>query len=158
MRRRALLAAAGLSLAAPSSGCLDAALDAVDSTIRLGWLGVTNYDSEPHRFRIQVSRDGDVVHDSTRELAGATDSVAPGEAVECTWDGAPGSYRLRGRVDDRPWVEQSLDAALDGAPDCATARTVYDDLDSGELEFHVRAGCDRVADYSGGCRSVEPES
>jgi len=152
MRRRALLASAGTSIAS-LGGCLGTVRNAFHS-VRLGWLGITNYDTEPHRFRIQVRRDGDLVHDSTHRIRGGSETVAPGTSVECTWDGTPGSYHLMGRVDGGQWVTQSVDAALDGRPDCATARAVYDDLGDGELAFYVRAGCDRAADRDDRCPSV----
>ncbi len=144
-------------MAALSGGCLGTVRDALHS-VRLGWLGVTNYDSDPHRFRIQVRRDGDLVHDSTRRIRGGTETVAPGEGIECTWDEGDGSYHLMGRIDGGQWVERSVDAALDGTPDCATARAVYDDLDSGELAFYVRAGCDRAADREERCPNVGDDS
>lgn len=155
MRRRALLASAGASMAALTGGCLGTVRDALHSA-RLGWLGVTNYDSDPHRFRVQVRRDGELVHDSTRRIRGGSDDA--GEGIECTWDEGDGPYHLMGRVDGGQWVQRSVDAALDGAPDCATARAVYDDHDSGELAFHVRAGCDRAADRERRCPSVSENS
>ena len=146
MRRRALLGSAATLLTAASSGCLTSVQDTLDSSIRLGGVAITNYDLAPHRFHVRITRDGEIVHESTHDVRGRSESTVYGPALERTWGDVAGSYVLYGRSDDGPWVERSVDDALDGAPGCASARGVYDDLGSDEFEWYVRAECDRVSE------------
>jgi len=142
MRRRALLASVGVIATTVGSGCLGAVRDAVDSSFRLGTVSLSNYDTTPHRFQIRIFRDGELVHESDHDIDAKSGDIVPGVEIERTWDQVAGAFVLRGRVDDSPWVEQGVDDALDGAPECASARGVYDDLDSGEFEWYVRSKCE----------------
>ncbi|WP_157231412.1 hypothetical protein [Halostagnicola larsenii] len=126
-------------------------MDVLDSSSRIGWVGVNNYDTESHRFSVQVERDGSIVHESSHTIRGSEDNVIPGEAVDCTWGDAAGTHRIRARVDGNEWVEQSVDEAIDGSVDCVTARVNYGNLRSVALDIFIRENCDAVPEYNGGC-------
>lgn len=150
MKRRSILASVGVGLAASSAGCVESARDVLDSSSRIGWVGVSNYDTEPHQFVVQIKRDGSIVHESSRTIRGSEDNVVPGEAIDCTWGDAAGTHRIRARIDGNEWVEQSVDEAIDGSVGCVTARVSYGDLRE-TLDIFIRENCDRVPRYNGGC-------
>lgn len=157
MNRREFLASSGTVLASVS-GCVGTVSDPFNSALRLGWLGVSNYDTSSHRFQIRVERRNEVVHESTHTVRGREESVVYGNPLECTWGSSAATFVLHGRVDDADWVEQPLNRAIDGTPDCVTARGVYDDWKSKTFEFYVRAGCERVAEYDGGCSFTDGDA
>lgn len=122
----------------------------LDGSSRIGWLGVSNYDADPHRFEVRVKRDGSVVHESSHAIRGGEDDVAPGTVVDCTWGDTAGAYAIGARIDGNEWVERSVDEAIDGAVDCVTVRVSYGDR-SDELDIFARENCDDVPEYEGGC-------
>lgn len=147
MHRRVLLAAAGSTALAASAGCLTRVRDALDRTMRLGWVGAHNRDTDPHRFDLRVERDGTVVH----EIRGRDGSYVHGAVADCTWGDAAGRYRVGGRVDGGDWTWESLsrlDEAYRTPVDCATAQVLYA---GDEVAIRLQAGCGRVASWGGGC-------
>lgn len=150
MQRRQVLAALGLTAVSGGAGCTAPLRAVTTSPPRLGWMAVANYSPKPHRFRIEIERDGERVHESTHRLEGKPEGRIPGEVLDCTWGEAPGPYTFRGRVDESDWIERTVADALasyEGTPDCVIARAVY----RSELGFEVSPGCDGVSSYDGGC-------
>lgn len=157
MRRRALLASVGSVATVTSSGCLGFLDEGSDPSPRLGWVAVSNYTPEPRRFRVEIERDGSVVHESTHEVAGKTEGEVTGEVLECTWGDARGPYTLRGQVDGGGWVERAVEdavaekASIEGTPDCVIVDGVYGRDGSDGFAFEVQDWCEDVPGYDGGC-------
>lgn len=146
VNRRTFLATAGASVSVFGGGCLSL-LD--DSSIRLGFLDVGNFDSESHEFDVRVKRDGAQVHSSSHVIGGKDGNVVHGEAVECTWGRTAGEYRISARVDSNEWKNQSLlpaDTGVSSETDCVVVGVWYR-FDG--LEFQIESGCNR--DYDGMC-------
>ena len=146
MHRRSFLATAGTSVSLLGGGCLSRF---GDSSIRLGYLDVGNFDSEPHEIDVRVKRDGTQVHSSSHNLAGKDGNVIPSEAVECTWGRTAGAYTVSARVDSNDWKHQSLspeETWIDSETDCVTVGIWYR---TDELGIQIGSGCDR--DYDGIC-------
>lgn len=137
MRRRALLAAVGLSATVSTAGCLDSVLG---RELRLATVGVSNYDDDAHRFDLRVDRDGEVVHRSSHELRGRDDDRVYGAAPDCDWAGTPGTYEVSVRVDGGEWQSRSVAEVSDGwrdAVSCASTYVWYD----GAVWIDLRADC-----------------
>jgi len=145
MRRRAFLTTLAATGPGLGSGCLSS-LD--DSALRLGYLDVANWDTEPHRLEVRVARDGAQVHTSSHELSGRDTDRIPSEVVDCTWDDMPGEYTVSGRADDGARTEQPLrpSAVPDADADCLAVGVWYR---SGSVGFQIASGCD--SDYDGMC-------
>lgn len=161
MQRRAFLASVGLSTLTVSAGCLDSVRDAFAQPPRLGLVAVTNENSEPQRFQIQIERDGEQVHESTHHVEGKTERIIPGDVLECTWGDARGPYTLRGRVNETEWVEQSVADALttyEENPDCVIAEAIYGRGTSENFVFGVHPNCESVPTYTGGCSFANSNS
>ena len=137
-------------MAASSAGCVEFVRDTIDSSSTIGWLGVDNYDTEPHQFEVQVKRDGTFVHESSHTIQERGANVVHGDDVDCTWGDTAGAYRIRARIDGTDWVEQSVADAVDGTVGCVTARVTYGDRGD-SLDIFIRENCEEVPDYPGGC-------
>lgn len=151
MKRRALLASLGAATATTTAGCLSSIEDHLDTTVRLGWLGAHNFDTEPHAFDLRVERNGETVHESSHEVEEREDPVVHGAVADCTWGDAPGDYTVRARVDGGEWAARELseiDEAYEGDVDCVVSKVEYRE---GRVEILIRGGCDRVDSYDGGC-------
>jgi len=157
MRRRALLASCGFAAVAASSGCLS--LTSAPPP-KLGYVVVANYDTAPHRFQVQVLREETVVHDSTHDLAAATEQdsgavVGSSEVLECTWGAEPGPYVVRARVEGGEWIEQAVaetieDSSMEGV-ECVTGKVGYEQPGHSGLRVAIRDNCEDVPNYDGGC-------
>lgn len=103
-RRKTLAALAASALAGCTSfGRTDAHT--------LGCVVVSNYHDEPHAVGLRIERDGERVHESTRELPpvareGGTTDGHP-EVISSDWE-RDGRFVIRTRLDDGPWTETAL--------------------------------------------------
>ncbi|SFS49932.1 hypothetical protein [Halostagnicola kamekurae] len=150
MKRRSLLGSLGVTVVASSAGCVKSALGPFDNSSRIGWIGVSNYDTEPHQFGVRVERDDSIVHESSHAIQERKGNSLSGEAVNCTWGKTAGTHRISAKIDETDWVEQSVAEAIDGSVGCVTARVTYGDS-SDTLEIVIRENCDDVPEYNGGC-------
>lgn len=156
MNRRALLASLG-STAAVGAGCVAPLRDAAGPSVRLGWFGVHNADTESdHRFDLEVWRDGARVHRSSHEVPAAREFDDGGQrndgaVAEYDWGSTPGEYVVRVRADGGDWAEESVSAfAASEDVDCAIADAEY----RSTLHIYLVAGCDRDG-YEGTCSFVD---
>ncbi|MFB6296476.1 MAG: hypothetical protein ABEH66_06530 [Halobacteriales archaeon] len=160
MRRRTLLASGGIAAMGLLGGCVGAPRE---TPPRLGWVGVHNYSSEARRFRVEILREADVVHESTHEIEGRSEDTIPGEVLECTWGEEPGPYTIRARVDGGEWVEQSIADAIEDDPtmedpDCVVTTVQYMMGISETFTFRVRDTCGAVSGFDGGCSFANSET
>ena len=124
-------------------------LAAEETTTKLAWLAVSNYDeTSGHRFDVRVERDGEVVHESTHTVGKKPEDRIPGAVADCTWNDVAGRYVVFARMDDGDWTERSLTEEFDRVPECVTAEVRYW---SGSLAVWVQDWCDQVDGYVGGC-------
>jgi len=155
VKRRALLAALGVASTTTTAGCLDSMTDRLDTTVQLGWLGAHNFDTDPHQFHFRVERGGEVVHQSTHEVAAYEDPVVHSAVADCTWGDEPGGYTISARVDEGEWVSRDIseiDEAYENDVDCAIADVYYRDETT---KIYFQTSCDRVDHYDGGCGFAE---
>jgi hypothetical protein len=159
MHRRRFLAGVGTVTTGVIAGCLNSFGETDTSAMQLGWLGVSNFDTEPQTFELRVVRDDERVHSSTVDVSGLTEGFVPGHVAECTWDNSKGKYTVAARVDRKEWAEQRLSKDLDehhsgnfreGA-DCAAVSALYDQYDRGRFRFHITDCTRYVSGYEGGC-------
>ncbi|PSQ48372.1 hypothetical protein BRD15_05485 [Halobacteriales archaeon SW_6_65_15] len=147
MHRRTLLTALGATTATLGTGCLSSVEERLDPSVRLGWFGAHNFDTEPHQFDLQLTRDGTRVHHSSHEIRPRDGNYVHSGVADCDWGSASGDYVVRARVDSNEWKEASITEFLTSRePDCAVANAEY--RDDG-LQFFLRDGCDR--DWNGTC-------
>jgi hypothetical protein len=154
VKRRALLAALGITTPIATAGCLGSIADRLDRTVQLGWFGVHNFDTDPHEFDLRVERDGEVVHESAHEVAGFDGPVVHGAVADCTWGDEPGGYTVSARLDGGEWASRAIseiDELYENDLDCTTAEVQYR---RESTRIHFQPGCDRVDDY-GGCGFAE---
>lgn len=155
--RRSFLTAFGASAVVLSSGCIEEIRGEASSPPQLGWVAVKNYHPEAHRFDAQIIRAGSVVHEASHEVAGKTGGRIPGEVLECAWGAESGPFTLRGRVDDREWVEQSVanaidnNATMDGTTSCVIAEGAYAQYGDHKFAWQIQDWCGEVSTYNGGC-------
>lgn len=153
MRRRALLATLGSSMAVSTAGCLDTIADSFDEPIRLARLAALNFDSRAHQFDLRVDRDGETVHRSSHQIRGKDDEQLYGEEADCTWGSTPGTYEIAARVDGGEWTVRPLADVVDGWRDtveCATAEVWYE---AGDVWIRLQDNCGRLTerDLQDGC-------
>lgn len=161
MKRRPFLASIGVTTAGLGSGCLERLRGRSSPPPRLGWVSVSNYSADPQQFQVEIHRDGELVHESTHEVAGKPPERIPGDVLECTWGEERGPYTLRGRVAGTGWVERSVEDALSsdgGTPDCVVAEGVYGRGNSENFAFEVVPDCGGVPTYEGGCAFANSNS
>jgi len=145
MRRRRLLAALGITTAAAGGGCVSAVREAVNPSVRLGWFGVHNADTEAsHRFDLEVERDGERIHASSHDVEAAREFENGGQhndgaVADCDWGSTPGDYVVRVRVDGNEWVEASVtEFATSRDVECVVADAEY----RSTLNISLKGGCD----------------
>lgn len=91
--RRSLLRTVGAaSLSVPLAGC--SVLDDGPDGVVLGDLVVRNATPDPRTVRLELSRDGERVHEGTHTVEGASDDVGAVTAVDATWSSDPAVYEL----------------------------------------------------------------
>ncbi|ELZ79570.1 hypothetical protein KU306_02560 [Haloferax larsenii] len=127
MNRRSLLASIGATTTALTAGCISSLEETLGPSVRLGWFGVHNIDTEPHEFDLLVIRDGTEVHYSSHDVRGRTGSFNDGAVADCDWGDVPGDYEVAVRVDDGDWNERSVTSR---DADCVVANAQY--LDDSE--------------------------
>lgn len=149
--RRSVLRTLGSGAIAATTGCVDSVSDRLDSTTKLGWVGVSNLGASAHRFELRVSRNGDIVHQSSHRLQGDGGSVE-GASNSCVWMQTAGSYTIKIRIADGEWISQSVDEGIEGSTECAFVHVVYDGWNQDQFAFFVEPGCERVSQYDGRCR------
>lgn len=154
MNRRALLGSLGISLASSIGGCLEA-VSPPDTSTKLGYLGIENFDTEAsHKFDVRVERDGTVIHTSSHAVDATSGSTLGAAVVACTWDPVAGEYVISARVDGGEWTGQPIAPLFDTVPECVTANIRYGRLGSEELFVAASANCEQLRRVSLGC-SVE---
>ena len=155
MNRRALLGSLGISLASSLGGCLEA-MSSPDTSTRLGYLGIENFDAEAsHEFDVRVERDGTEIHASSHTVEATSGPTLGAAVVDCTWDPVAGEYVISARIDGGEWTEQPIWPLFDTTPECVTANIRYDRLGSEELFVAASADCEQLRRVSLGC-SAEP--
>lgn len=110
MNRRSLLASLAVTATVLPAGCLSSVRQSLDPTVKLGWFGVHNVDTDSHRFDLKVVRDGTRVHYSSHDVQGRaerTGSLNHGAVADCDWGSTPGDYAVGVRVDGGEWTETS---------------------------------------------------
>lgn len=157
MRRRALLAAVGLSTAVSTGGCLDTVFG--NDGIHLARFSATNHTADPVEFDLRVDRDGETVHRSSHRVRGMGDGRIHGAVADCDWASTAGEYEVFARADGSDWTSKPLEDVGDGwrdSVDCATALAeFYED----DVWLRVRADCDRhLPSASTGVCSVDRET
>jgi hypothetical protein len=159
MHRRRFLAGVGAVTTGVIAGCLNSSGETDTSEMQLGWLGVSNFDTEPQTFELRVVRDDERVHSSTVDVSGSTEGFVPGHVAECTWDNSEGKYTVAARVDGGEWAEQRLSKDLDEHPsgnfregaDCAAVSALHGRYERGGFRFHITDCTRYVSGYEGGC-------
>lgn len=142
MRRRALLASLGGTIATLSTGCLSDIEERLTPSAQLGWFGAHNFDTEPHLFDLQVIRDGTQVHRSSHEIQSRDGNYIHNGVAECSWGSASGDYTVPARVDGDDWIEESItEFVASKDADCALANVEYHNNEG--LRFVLWDGCNR---------------
>lgn len=159
MHRRRFLAGVGTVTTGVVAGCLKSFGETDTSEMQLGWVGVSNSDTEPQTFELRVVRNNRQVHSSTADVSGSTEGFVPGYVAKCTWDDSEGEYTVAVRVDGGEWAEQRLSKDLAEHPshevrngaDCAAVGAIYGGRYETEgFRFHV-TDCTHVSGYERGC-------
>lgn len=146
VQRRSFIATLGILIPAVSGGCVSSIRETVNPTTQLGWFGVHNADTDsPHRFDLEVKRDGEIVHSSSHRVEAAREfenggQYNDGAVAECEWGSTPGDYTVRVRVDQTDWIEKSVtEFATSRNVDCVVADVRY----RSTLNIDFKEGCDR---------------
>lgn len=85
----ACLAAAGLFILAGCAGVIGGTAE----DPRLGGVEIRNHDDEPHEVEVVVEKDGEVVHETTRRVAGRQDGSVESVVVDLSqFADEPGEY------------------------------------------------------------------
>lgn len=155
MRRRALLTTTAATMGTLSAGCLSQLRSSGDTSVQLGFFGVSNADPESaHVFDLEVERGGDLVHQSSHELDSAT-YLDPGVSKEgavaaCEWDDEPGDYTVHVRMDRGDEVTRSVTEFVSESDiDCVLAEAEFRNHDmtsrhqTGKSLVIFFKGCDR---------------
>ncbi|MWG35984.1 hypothetical protein [Halomarina oriensis] len=90
--RRSVLKASGLVASVPLAGC--SVLDDDPRGVVLSNLVVRNATPEPRTVRLELVRDGELVHEGTHTVDGMDDRVGTVGVVEATWSIDPAVYEL----------------------------------------------------------------
>lgn len=162
--RRELLTAVGTGAITLSSGCVGLIGGESTPSLKLGWVVVKNYHSNPQRFEVRIERGDTLVHESNHQIDGKQPGRIPGAVLECTWGNDSGSYLLRGRVEDSGWVERSVSRVIDESEtmgdtvECVIAEGAYGKYGSPRFGWLVQDWCEEVQTYEGGCAFANSSS
>ena len=88
IRRRSVLAACGSTLTL--SGCLSGASEAM----RISRLLLSNWEEEPRRIVLNLTRDGETVVDGEFRVPAASDGILGSKRIEMDWPDDPAVYVL----------------------------------------------------------------
>ncbi len=91
-------------------------------SIELGDVTVRNAHAEPATIEIVIERDGEEIHSSSHEMAGAENGHSPWDRVDPeAWAGTSGEFLVSARIEgDDEW--ETVAAARDTDGECAEIR------------------------------------
>lgn len=93
MKRRNILATAGVFLTGPLAGCLSV----FDSSSQLGGVLVANYTEHPRTVRVTVLDSGSKVHSETIEIGAGENGTPVQSSVDCGWSDS-GTFKIKAKV------------------------------------------------------------